>query len=310
MHLPIDEACAYLRKHSKQVAYLRAVERRGDRETDQIAHITNEVDDPILALHTDDAVAKGADERADQLCEALRDQLASYCDVPEPIVVRIHIYGPKGLRLTSFTVRTGGSPESREPQHLSCAPSRFDTIEMTTVDDVLTQRVMWTMKLGHDHTATVHANYQKIFDVVERLLTKSAGLMEQRATRAERHVLDVMDKRIAEKRVELDLSADDRKKEGEVAVKEKAIETAGGVIEKLLGGVLGSLGLDTGAIGQLSGLMGVLDGDPELKAMISDPATVNALKNAEVRNIVKGMFHNFKTGTLDADDVAGATPEA
>jgi hypothetical protein len=308
MHLPIDEVCAYLRKHYKRFAYLRAVERRGDRETDQITHITNEVDDPILTLHTDEGVAKDEEERVDQICEALREQLTSYCDVPEAVLVRIHVYGPKGLRLTSFTVRTGGWGD-RPPALSAHTPVRLDTIEMTTVEDVLTQRVMWTMKLGQDHTATVHADYQKIFDVVERLLTKSAGLMEQRATRAERHVLDVMDKRIAEKRVELDLTADDRKKEGEVAVKEKAIETAGGVIEKLLGGVLGAVGLDPGSIGQLGGLMTLLDGDPELKTMISDPATVTALKNPEVRSIMKTMFANFKNGTVDGD-VGEPTPEA
>jgi hypothetical protein len=309
MHLPIDEACAFLRKNHKRVAYVRAVERRGNKETDTIAHITNEVDDPILALHTDDAVAKDSEERAEQICEALREQLFGYCDVPDPLVVRIHVYGPKGdVRLASFTVRTGGGGQT-EPELPPAAVSRPQALELTNIEDVVTQRVMWTMKLSHDHTTAVHHNYQKIFDLLERVLARVAGLMEQRAARAERHVLDVLDKRIADKRVELDLTADNRKKEGEVQVKEKAIETAGSVVEKLLGGVLGAFGVEPGTIGQLGGLMQILEGDPELKSMISDPATVNALKNPEIRSVMKSMFTSLKTGTIDGSDAAEATPE-
>ena len=88
--------------------------------------------------------------------------------------------------------------------------------------------------------------------------------MEQRAARAERHALDLIEKRIAEKRMQLELSAGERKKEGELAVKEKAIETAGGVVEKILGGVLGSFGFDAAAAGQLGGLLRLLETDPEL----------------------------------------------
>jgi hypothetical protein len=243
-------------------------------------------------------------------CAALREQLYGYCDVPDPLVVRVHVYGPKGdVRLASFTVRTGGGGHT-EPELLpAAAVSRPQALEMTNIEDVVTQRVMWTMKLSHDHTASVHSNYQKIFDVMERLLTRVAGLMEQRATRAERHVLDVLDKRIADKRVELDLTENSRKKEGEVQVKEKAIETAGSVVEKLLGGVLGAFGVEPGTIGQLGGLVTILEGDPELKSMISDPATVNALRNPEFRSVMKSMFTSLKTGTIDGSDAAEATPE-
>lgn len=306
MHLPLDDVFAAMRALGTKLVYVRAMERRKDQETEQIAQIHNDQTDPVLQAMFE-AVASDVAARCEQLCDALRDVIESYCDMIDPVVVRIHLYTHKSVRLRTFTVRSPGSSGDQLPER---PKPPEPVIRIDNIDDLLTQRLVATMGLQQSHVEHMSANYQKLFELVERILAKVAGLMEQRATKAERHALDMLDKRIAEKRVELDLTADDRKKEGDVAVKEKAIETAGGVIEKLLGGVLGALGLDTGTLGQLGGLMQILDGDPELKSMISDPATVNALKNSEVRNIVKGMFHNFKTGTLDADDVGGATPEA
>ena len=133
-----------------------------------------------------------------------------------------------------------------------------------------------------------------LFDLTERILAKVAGLMEQRASRAERHALDLLEKRIAEKRVEMDLTADDRKKEGEVAVKEKAIETAGNVAEKLLGGLLNLIGIDPSAVGGLGSLAKVIEADPELRAAVSDPSALAAFSDPEVRGVITSFLKNYK----------------
>lgn len=292
----LDPVHDLIRRAAGRVSYVRALERKGDKETDQAAHITNEPDDPVLQLYVDEVAGDNAG-RAEQIIEVLTQQLEAYADLPEALVLRVYIYGPKGSRLGSFTVR---STPQRDPigALAPAEPALVPRLELTSIDDLVTQRIAYTLSLQQQHTQTVQSNYQVLFNVLEHALSKVAGLMEQRAARAERHALDLIEKRIAEKRMQLELSAGERKKEGELAVKEKAIETAGGVVEKILGGVLGSFGFDAAAAGQLGGLLRLLETDPELKDALADPSVVAAFRDPEVRGLVKGMLHSFKTGTV------------
>jgi hypothetical protein len=178
------------------------------------------------------------------------------------------------------------------------------TLRIDNVDDLLVQRFITALELQQAHVERMSTNYQALFELTERILAKVAGLMEQRAVRAERHALDLLDKRIAEKRVELDLTAGERKKEGEVAVKEKAIETAGNVAEKLLGGLLSMVGIDPSALGGLGALAKVIEADPELKTAISDPSALAAFSDPEIRGVMVSFLKNYKK--VSPEDAAEA----
>jgi hypothetical protein len=292
MNLPLDDLFNALRGLGSKVVYVRAMERKKDQETDQVAHVTNDVGDPVLQAFFETVAPEGA-ARTEQICDALRELIESYCDVPEPMTVRVHVYTHKSVRLRTFTVRSQATLAERAGAHqaalLPDPPLRIDN-----VDDLLTQRLIATMQLQQTHVERMSNNYQALFDLTERILAKVAGLMEQRAARAERHALDLLDKRIAEKRLELDLTAGERKKEGEVAVKEKAIETAGNVVEKLLGGVLSMVGIDPSALGGLGSLAKVIEADPELKAAVSDPSALAAFSDPEVRGVITNFLKNYK----------------
>jgi hypothetical protein len=300
MHLPLDEVFSAMRALGPKLVYVRAMERRKDQETDQVAHINNDPTDPVLQAQFD-AVATDGPARIEQMCDALRELLESYCDLAEPMVVRVHLYGPKSIRLRTHTVRTPGASGDRLPVR-AAAPE--PAVRIDSIDDLFTQRLIATMGLQQTHVERMQGNYQALFDLTERILAKVAGLMEQRASRAERHALDLLEKRIAEKRVELDLTADDRKKEGEVAVKEKAIETAGNVAEKLLGGVLNLIGIDPSAFGGLGSLAKVIEADPELRAAVSDPSALAAFSDPEVRGVITSFLKNYKKASPeDAPEV-------
>jgi len=289
MHLPLDDVFSAMRALGPKLVYVRAMERRKDQETDQVAHINNDPSDPVLQAQFD-TVATDCAARIEQMCDALRDLVESYCDLAEPLVVRVHLYGHKSARLRTHTVRAPGSAADRLPAR---APVE-QTVRIESIDDLFTQRLIATMGLQQTHVERMQGNYQALFDLTERILAKVAGLMEQRASRAERHALDLLEKRIAEKRVEMDLSADDRKKEGEVAVKEKAIETAGNVAEKLLGGLLNLIGIDPSAVGGLGSLAKVIEADPELRAAVSDPSALAAFSDPEVRGVITSFLKNYK----------------
>ena len=138
---------------------------------------------------------------------------------------------------------------------------------------------------------------------------RAAGLNETRAVRAEAHVLDLWDKRIEEKRAAHEIVDKQRQEQGDVTVKVKAVEEASGVLKQLVNNVTAALGLDPAASGKLGGLLNLLNDDPELKEAIADPATLAALKNPDVRGVVKGMLQNFKNGTLAPEEEAAAPPE-
>lgn len=302
-----DPCADAIRRVAADLAYLRVETRPeapGGGETDPVVNLSLDAADPLLRPHLPLGPAAPTKEQlTEALILALRDELEAYCDDAGPSVLRVRMYRHKGDYLTSRTIHSTGRA-ARPPATLAAELA----FQPDTVDDLVTQRMVSMMANVQLHNEQMGSNYQRLFDVVERILVRSAGLNEQRAVRAEAHVLDLWDKRIAEKRATHELVDLERKKDGDVAVKEKAIETAGSVFERLAGGVLGALGIDPAAAGKLSGLMSLLEDDPELKAAIADPATIAALKNPDVRGVVKGMLQNFKNGTLDAEDAEAPPP--
>jgi hypothetical protein len=282
-----------VRRVGPGLGYVRA-SVRGAAEVQPVLNLHLDRDEPLLlgrlGQETDPAALM------DAFVETMREELEAYEEQVDGYeTVRVVLYRPKGDYLASRTITVNGTPRRSPPATTSAGPdTRVSTVRIDNVDDLLTQRFVAAMAMQQTHVEQMAANYQRLFDLVERILAKVAGLMEQRASKAERHALDLLDKRIAEKRLELDLTADDRKKEGEVAVKEKAIETAGNVAEKLLGGVLSMVGIDPGALGGLGALAKIIETDPELKTAISDPSALAAFSDPEVRGVMVGFLKNYK----------------
>jgi hypothetical protein len=303
-----DAAADAIRKVAAELAYIKVEARPDDdreAQPDPVVNIALEATDPLLRSHLLSGGAPTQDQLIEALILALRDELESYCEDAGPCVLRVRLYRQKGDYLSSRTLHSSG--RSRRPASALAPELAF---RPDTIDDLLVQRLVAITHNVQLHNEQMGGNYQRLFDVAERILVRAAGLNEQRAVRAEAHVLDLWDKRIAEKRATHEIVDSERRKDGDVAVKEKAIETAGSVFERLAGGVLGALGIDPAAAGKFSGLMSLLDEDPELKAAIADPATIAALKNPDVRGVVKGMLQNFKNGTLDHDAEDAPAPPA
>ncbi len=292
-----------VRRVGPGLGYVRA-SVRGAANAEPVLNLHLDRDEPMLVGR----LTTGADAAAlmDAFVETMREELEAYEEQVDGYEnVRVILYRPKGDYLASRTITVNGKPR-RPPSATTSASSdaRVSTLRIDNVDDLLTQRFVAAMAMQQTHVEQMAANYQRLFDLVERILAKVAGLMEQRATKAERHALDLLDKRIAEKRVELDLTAGERKKEGEVAVKEKAIETAGNVAEKLLGGLLSMVGIDPSALGGLGALAKVIEADPELKTAISDPSALAAFSDPEIRGVMVSFLKNYKK--VSPEDAAEA----
>ena len=291
-----------IRRVAADLAYVKVETRPDGEPPDPVVTVHLDPTDPLVRHHVT-SPNPPPDHLVEALVTALREELEHFVADSGPAVLRVRMYRPKGEYLTSRTLHCAG----RSPKLGAALPELVFRAE--TVDDLLIQRLIAITQNVQLHNEQMGGNYQRLFDVAERILVRAAGLNETRAVRAEAHVLDLWDKRIEEKRAAHEIVDKQRQEQGDVTVKVKAVEEASGVLKQLVNNVTAALGLDPAASGKLGGLLNLLNDDPELKEAIADPATLAALKNPDVRGVVKGMLQNFKNGTLAPEDEAVAPPQ-
>jgi hypothetical protein len=298
-----DGVADAIRRVAGDLAYVRVETRPDGEPPDPVVTIHLDPTDPLVRPQITSPNPQ-PDHLVEALVAALREELEHFVADTGPVALRVRMYRHKGEYLTSRTLHSAG----RRPM-LGAAAAPELSFRAETVDDLLVQRLIAITHNVQLHNEQMGGNYQRLFDVAERILVRAAGLNETRAVRAEAHVLDLWDKRIAEKRAAHEIVDKERQEQGDVTVKVKAVEEASGVLKQLVNNVAAALGIDVGAAGKLGGLVDMLNDDPELKEAIADPATLAALKNPDVRGVVKGMLRNLKTGTLGPEDEAAAPPQ-
>ena len=256
---------------------------RGENSEETFCRIERRRDDPVLSRWGD--WSDNPTEQAELMALAVENELQA---AMEPgATYRIGLWGSKSRALGRITVPTEGKLERRAgDQPLSA---------FAATEDMITIRMASSMRIMEQANESIANAWERIFRKVELMwgmATREVGAHHDK-------VLQLTDKIAEQRTAQAEASAKTIELENKQHVAETAIKEASGTVGRLMDAVVSAIG-GAGMVSQLRPLLKVVESDPELVALLTDPDVVGAIQSEpELAGMLRGVLAQTKAAAAE-----------